>query len=210
MKRIEIPRSVHLLAKFANLRAEEVDDFRKLSQAEDFAPDAWWSGSAFSMRPGASSMQIWQVEQRRLRQAWASHFSPQSWLELIISSSKYSEREEWIKQFSEQTLAMNNEDAAQFEGQQTPKIPPVRVYSYYQAIVFVSHTPWCAKICRWKDCHKYFIADQNRKEFCSLECLNCQRNVTKLTSWKKPGGGSDQRKARAKNKGAENANRTSV
>jgi hypothetical protein len=210
MKRIEIPRSVHLLAQFANLKPEEVDDFRKLSAEEDFAPDTWWSGTGFSMRDNRT-IEIWQAEQKRLRDAWAAKPKPfprEAWLELIISSAKYSEREEWLRNYSEKMLQMNNEDAFRFSAQQMPTMPPVRVYSYYQAIVFVSHTPWCAKVCKRKECQKYFIADMNRKEFCSFDCLVYQRNLTKLASWNKPGGGRDQRKARMiKAKGGTRAKR---
>ena len=208
MKRIEIPRSVHLLAQFANLKPEGVDDFQKLSQAEDFAPDTWWSCAAISM-DGSSAGQVWQVEQRRLRHAWAKHFPPELWLELIIASTKYSKQEQLFEQLMQaEPERMSNEEGRAFIEQQMLKMPPARVYSFYQAIVFVSHTPWCAKVCKRKECQKYFIADMNRKEFCSFDCLVYQRNLTKLASWNKPGGGRDQRKARmTKAKGGSRAKR---
>ena len=82
-----------------------------------------------------------------------------------------------MKRYSAKTLQIHDEDGFKFVSKQMSNLPPAHVYSYYEAIVFVAQThPWCAKICKWPECQKYFVADMNRTEHCSLECINHKKN----------------------------------
>jgi hypothetical protein len=171
-----------MLAAFANLEPADVDNFRN-AVAPDFVPDGFWAGMALSIVPGATSSRIWQVEQKRLREAWRSQFSPERCLDLIVSAAKLSESEQRRQQIAERMLKMDNDAALEFAAEQD--VPKPKIYPYQHAVMLLALQPWRARICG--KCAKHFMKDKPRDRYCSKACSKQAVLDSKSNSWSKHG-----------------------
>jgi hypothetical protein len=167
-----------MLAAFANLEPSNADRFRN-EVARDFVPAGFWGGMSIEVRPGATSMKIWQAEQKRLRDVWRSQFSPERCLDLIVSAAKHSEQEQRMTEISEQMLKMSNKDALDFAAKVS--LPQPRIWPYQHAIMLLALQPWRARICG--KCGKFFVKKKPRDRYCSKTCSKQALLDSKKRSW---------------------------
>lgn len=168
-----------MLAAFANLEPSDADVFRN-EAAKDFVPEGFWAGMALQMLPGATSTRIWQIEQKRLRDAWRSHFSPERCLDIIVSAAKLSGSEQRMAEISERMLRMDNEDALNFAAKQS--VPKPKIYPYQHAVMLLALQPWRARICG--KCGEYFVKKKPRDRYCSKACSKRAVLDSKRRSWR--------------------------
>jgi hypothetical protein len=171
-----------MLAAFANLEPADADNFRN-AVAPDFVPDGFWAGSALSMVSGATSRRIWQAEQKRLREAWRSQFSPERCLDIIVSAAKLSESEQRLQQIAERLSKMDNDAALEFVAKQD--LPQPKIWPYQHAVMLLAMQPWRARICG--KCGKYFMKDKPRDRYCSKACSKQAVLDSKTNSWSRHG-----------------------
>jgi hypothetical protein len=171
-----------MLAAFANLEPPDADNFRN-AVAPDFVPAGFWAGMALPMQSGAASSKIWQAEQKRLREAWRSQFSPERCLDIIVSAAKHSESEQRMAQITERLLKMDNDAALEFIAKQ--ELPKPKIYPYQHAVMLLALQPWRARICG--KCGQYFMKDKPRDRYCSKACSKQAVLDSKTNSWSKHG-----------------------
>jgi hypothetical protein len=167
-----------MLAAFANLEASDADKFRN-EVARDFVPEGFWDGMSIQMLPDATATRIWQTEQKRLRDAWRSQFSPERCLDLIVSAAKLSEGEQRLAELSERMLRMNNKEALDFAAKQS--VPKPRIWPYQHAVMLLALQPWRARICA--KCGKFFVKKKPRDRYCSKACSKQAVLDSKNKSW---------------------------
>jgi len=154
-----------MLAAFANLEPAGVDRFRN-GVAPGFVPEGWWTGQMASISIPVTP--IWQLEQKRLREAWRSQFPPVACVDLIVSATKMSELEQWRE------ADESNEQVAEF-------IPKPKIYPYQHAIMLIALQSWRARIC--EICGKHFVKDFPRNRYCSPACTKQARLASKRSYW---------------------------
>lgn len=191
------------LADFSNLE-DDVGSFR--ARYPDFAPEAWWTGGAFSITIGQpvenpTSTPLWKAEQRKLRDAWQKKFPLDACVQLIVSGAKVSELDQAIHRATEAAFKMDNADALEFLHQQA--FPEPRVWRFQRAIMLLYMEPWRAVFCM--ACGKRFAKDTKGRLYCSTECFDPRRSKAKREWWKKHG--KKWRAERGKNKSSKSRTR---
>jgi hypothetical protein len=133
-----------MLARFAELKPEEVEDFRH-TVAPGFVPDAWWDSAG----QRAKDWKIWQEMQTLVRSAWDSGFPTDYALSILLNHFSTATHED------ESFLAFTD---------------IFRSLPYQQATMFMFNQSWRARRCNRPQCRKRFVAKKPNDQFCSEAC----------------------------------------
>ena len=132
------------LARFAELKPEEVEDFRH-SVDTGFVPERWWTSDAQRMK----GSKVWQEMQTLVRSAWDSGFPTDYALSILLNHPSTSTHED------ESFLAFTD---------------IFRSLPYQQATMFMFNQNWRARRCNRNQCRKRFAAKKPNDQFCSEAC----------------------------------------
>lgn len=162
-KMSRLPKSMKVdagvLAQFADLEPPEVDAFRH-SVAPGFMPEGFWTSAATTWSGGLTA--TWQMEQRKLRDAWRAGFPPVAAVELISDAARLSETGQWIEQAVQQGGMLTDEHGVPL------KAPKTVSYPYQQVVMMLAMQPWRAQICAV--CGHRFVKEVQRDRYCSPAC----------------------------------------
>jgi hypothetical protein len=172
-----------LLAKFANLKPEDAEGFRR--RYPNFAPDAWpggWWNSQVVTESGSDSVleYKWQEMQRHLHKLWVQRFSPDLCIELMTVGTEWARMS--AKHNAQQQAGEEHELRAGSGFDASPK-----VWDYQRAIMFLYVQPWRASRCEREECRRYFVKEIPARRFCSDTCFHLCRDSGKLKWWHKAG-----------------------
>jgi hypothetical protein len=135
-----------ILARFAELTSEEVEDFRH-SVAPGFVPEPWWEFDGQKIR----DWKMWQEMQALVRDTWDAGFSGEYTISLLMNH------------------AYVRDQAEPDEGYVFP-YEIYRAMPYQNAAMFLFNQSWRARRCNRPDCRKRFVAKEANDQFCSVEC----------------------------------------
>ena len=165
--------AARLLAEFANLEAESVEEFRSASKNHrEFLPNIWWTMSASNQSLGTHK--TWVAERDRLRAAWDAEFPADKTLELATSLVFLSAH------------ALSSDSTEEMEN--TPR----KVWPYQRAVLYLHVNAWRAKKCEW--CGRRFIGEHPKARFCAYgvvvdgneaTCFWAHRKKYKTEKWSK-------------------------
>jgi hypothetical protein len=172
------------LAHFANIKPEELNDFRKA--APDFFPETFWPDGRAALVAGMSDSTASvfknnglagfdrQVYQTLLCRAWAEGFPLPLTIELVQSSG--------MSASTESGLAL-------------AELGIGKAYPYQRAVMFLHTEPWRAKIC--EQCKNYYVANHSKRRYCSvfrtlpdgrrMNCSHIKINQSKSENWHRKG-----------------------
>lgn len=137
-----------MLARFANLKPEEVEEFRH-SVAPNFVPDIWWTEDARRIDDSQiEGVKIWRAMQDLIHEAWTSGFEVNLTLSVLLNYT---------------ILAV--EAASLIPGAPTSTFLAM---PYQTAVMFLFNQSWRARTCN--HCHKPFVAHEPADQFCSKAC----------------------------------------
>jgi hypothetical protein len=190
------------LATFANLTPDDAAAFRK--RYPHFAPDAWWDNRVWNAANGV--VFVWTEEQKRVRVAWQTGFSPDDCIALIAAGAKTADWEADIKAHQaagEAGLLVEGAEAEGAEFFHKHEQRQRRIFDYQRAVMFLHIQQWRASRCEREECRKYCVKDAKGRRYCSKTCFDINRIADKLKCWRDRG--SKQRAA--KNKAKKNRTR---
>jgi hypothetical protein len=130
-----------MLARFAELKPEEVEDFRH-SVAPGFVPEPWWDFDGRRIR----DWKIWEEMQDLVQATWDSGFPTDYTLSILLN---------------------NFSTVTQPESSLTPT-DIYRALPYQQATMFMFNQSWRARRCN--HCRKRFVARETNDQYCSETC----------------------------------------
>lgn len=130
-----------MLARFAELKKEEVEDFRH-SVAPGFVPESWWDSDGRRM----AGWKIWQEMQRLLQSTWDAGFPTDYALSIILNHFSTATQPESFLASTDIFQAL----------------------PYQQATMFMFNQSWRARRCN--HCHKRFVAREPNDQYCSEVC----------------------------------------
>ncbi len=132
-----------MLARFAELKREEVEDFRH-TVAPGFVPESWWGADGQRM----AGWKIWQEMQTLVRSAWDSGFPTDYALSILLNHFSTDTQPESF---------LTSTDIFQ-------------ALPYQQATMFMFNQSWRARRCNRPQCRKRFVAKKPNDQFCSADC----------------------------------------
>jgi hypothetical protein len=132
-----------MLARFAELKPEEVEDFRH-AVAPGFVPEPWWNLDGQRMR----DWKRWQEMQALLKSTWDSGFPVSYTLSFLLN---------------------NFSTATEPESFLTPT-DIFRALPYQEATMLLFNESWRARRCNRHQCRKRFVAKKPNDQFCSALC----------------------------------------
>jgi hypothetical protein len=154
------------LAAFSNLKSnDEVEYFRH--NYPDFMPDIWTTVTI-----GAESAQ--RVLQGLLSDGWKSGFALDDCVGLITAVASFSNLEK-VKQHAMQL----------YDGGASTTLPPPETWPFQRAVMFLGMNPWRASIC--SRCGNRYVKDKSTRRFCSDECFQASRRLSKQEWWSEHG-----------------------
>jgi hypothetical protein len=131
-----------MLARFAELKPEEVEDFRH-SVAPGFVPELWWDAKG----QRAPDLKIWQEMQTLVQSTWDSGFPTDYTLSILLNHfSTATHSDESFLAFTE----------------------IFRSLPYQQATMFMFNQSWRARRCN--HCHRRFVAKKPNDQYCGDAC----------------------------------------
>jgi hypothetical protein len=130
------------LAQFAELKPEEVENFRH-RVAPGFVPEQWWDSAGQRAR----DWKIWQEMQTLVRSAWDSGFPTDYALSILLNHFSTATHED------DSFLAFTE---------------IFRSLPYQKATMFMFNQSWRARRCN--QCRKRFVARETNDQFCSADC----------------------------------------
>jgi len=139
-----------MLARFAELKPEEVEDFRH-AVAPGFVPEPWWDLSGQRM----AGWKIWQEMQDLLRNTWDAGFPTDYTLSILLNHFSTATQPESFLASTDIFQAL----------------------PYQQATMFMFNQSWRARRCN--HCHKRFVAREPNDQYCSEDCKNTFRREYK-------------------------------
>jgi hypothetical protein len=149
--------AARVLAHFANLESDSVKSFRKARP--DFVPQAWWDYRPTAFNGTPSLKMQWQMNQKRLRDAWLFEFSMEwiDYVHLLTSVFDPNETEPPLFERHYRPPFVTGLDLAfQSEGESP----------YHLAVTWLAGHGWRAKTCLF--CGKRFIAEHSKTKFCGF------------------------------------------
>lgn len=153
-KQSRLPREMRVdaqtLAQFADLKQEELEEFRHQIDS-GFLPEESWSGSPQG---------IWALLQEKLRAAWRSGFTAEDTIELVSDVARLSTM---LRRLDEVTR-MSDAEATQA----IQSLPRMESYTFQRVIMMLHLEPWRAQIC--PICGKHWVKNVQRDRLCSTEC----------------------------------------
>lgn len=185
------------LATFANLAPDDAAAFRK--RHPHFAPDAWWDWRF--LNAANETVFVWTEEQKKVRAAWQTGFSPDDCIELIAAGAKRADWEDDIKAHQvagEAGLLVEGAEAEGAEFFRKHEYRKRRIFDYQRAVMFLHIQAWRASRCEREECRKYCVKDAKGRRYCSQTCFDINRVADKLKCWRDRG--SKQRAAKNKAK----------
>jgi hypothetical protein len=208
-------RDAEALAEFANLNSADSDAvaFFKVNYG-GFAPLEWWDYKVeeIDLIPGALPLPdsndplnptecpamleevlspVWQITQEEIRRAWENQFKFENIFVLTVLLKEVFIAPDEIVRAS---LHLNIPDG------ELSELSGSKLYAYHKAILYLIQHPWQAKIC--KDCHKYFVANHPKRDYCEYLNLNSETcrekndKIRKLDYYYTTGKGKRQAKKR--------------
>jgi len=153
------------LAKFANLKPEGVEEFKKLN----FLPPEAWPGMpavvlAPHTLPNSEEVFLWQTFQDLVRDLWRG-FSFEQCLQLVVSIDRFSQQTKRLEQLFQQP----NEEIQKLIDEGPPR---AETWPIQKAIWFLSVNPWRARYC--EVCGQPFAIitpnNNRRQRHCSTAC----------------------------------------
>lgn len=130
-----------MLARFAELKPEEVENFRHVV-AQGFVPEQWWDLDGQRM----AGWKIWQEMQRLLRSTWDAGFPTDYTLSILLNHFSTATQPESFLASADIFQAL----------------------PYQQATMFLFNQSWRARSCH--QCRKRFVAKEPNDQFCSGAC----------------------------------------
>lgn len=164
-----------MLARFANLKPEEVEDFRH-SVAPNFVPEPWWSFDGQRIR----DWKMWQEMQSLVQDTWDSGFTAEYVLSLLLNRA----------------LVTPHPDSHVLPYEIYPALP------YQRAAMFLFNQSWRARTCNRPDCRKRFVAKRPNDQFCSDTCRDEFRRQYKAAHIREK---RKQNRTKSHRRGARNA-----
>jgi hypothetical protein len=194
-----------VLAKFANLQPDDVDDFKR--DHPDFFPQKWWD---YQPTQGKPPKKQWELTQPRVRGAWLSEFkmdagklvglltsvfNPDHLISTILghhyhplfatASELYDLPDRSIISFG-QSVTGRELDLRKAEP-----------YPFHKTVQWLAGNGWRAKIC--VVCRRYFVAESSNAKFCTYggagavdgtegSCFWAYRKKYKAENWKRRRG----------------------
>jgi hypothetical protein len=134
-----------MLARFADLKPEEVDEFRH-SVAPNFVPEQWWDFDGRRIE----GWKIWQEMQELVRDTWDAGFPTNYTLSVLLNHFSTATQTE-----PESLLASTD---------------IFRALPYQSAVMFMFNQSWRARSCNRPECRKRFVAQSPNDQFCSDAC----------------------------------------
>jgi hypothetical protein len=155
-----------VLAKFANLAAEEVAGFR--ANYPDFVPQEWWNYTPDQ----------WQSNQRWLREAWGIWGSRRGvglFRVMNLVMSVFDPSDIW-----DAPETGNRSSFVEWQHLINRELP------YHRAVLYLERQPWRAKRCA--NCGRYIVVRVAKTKYCERDdCGNNIREINhraaKLRSW---------------------------
>jgi hypothetical protein len=130
-----------MLARFAELKPEEVEDFRH-AVAPGFVPEPWWDFDGQRIQ----DWKMWQEMQDLVRQTWDSGFPVNYTLSVLLNHASAATEPESL-------LATTD---------------IYRALPYQRATMFMFNQNWRARSCH--HCRKRFVAKKTNNQFCDDAC----------------------------------------
>jgi hypothetical protein len=170
-----------VLAAFANLRDEEVENFRR--NYPDFVPDALWDYTSDAAPPEPQ----WKLSQGWVRAAW-ERWSTGTGLELFRLVAMFTSVSDVSKSF-----------ATEFGTGEKPAYADIvdlaamneKEYPFHRAVAYLNQQPWRAKKCA--ECGRYIVVRMGKTKYCDRN--DCGNNIreqrhraAKLRYWHKNKG----------------------
>ena len=148
MKAIETLEAADFLVEFVNLRPEDAVMLRTKirDRGSDFIPDAWWD-----YRDGRQ----WVLNQKWLREAWDAKFELFLFDQLRLITSVFDPQN-----LVDVMLGIKKRPTFADMGELAEE------YGYHKAVRYLIEQPWRAKMC--EECGSRFIANHNKRRYCSL------------------------------------------
>ena len=170
------------LATFANLTPDDAAAFRK--RHPHFAPDSWWDNRI--LNAANEIVFVWTEQQKKVRTAWQTGFSPDDCITLISAGAKTADREDDIKAH-QAAGEMGLEDAEGAEFFHKHEQRKRRIFDYQRAVMFLHIQAWRVSRCEREECRKHFVKVAKGQRFCSKECFDTKRVADKLKWWRESG-----------------------
>jgi hypothetical protein len=173
----EALKAAKVLAEFANLNADDANEFRKNNP--DFVPQAWWE-----YRPTDSSgvplkKLQWEIVQLNLRDAWLREFQMPLLHSMFLLSAVFDPEEmAWSGEQQRPSFATGLD------------ILDIDSYPYHEAIQWLHGQNWRLKTCFY--CKKHFVAEHPKRQFCTfgttvdgveMSCFWAHRKMKKTEWW---------------------------
>jgi hypothetical protein len=168
-----------VLAEFANLEPDGVEEFRKAHPA--FVPQAWWDYRPtlpYAPYAPAPKMQ-WQINQNLLRDAWMFEFHLElgRYVHLLTSVFDPNEPEPPLSERRIRPAYVAGMDIGYEMEEDLP---------YYRAVKWLSGHGEHAKTCR--ECGRRFIGENSNAKFCppvneASPCFQASRKRDKDKNW---------------------------
>ena len=167
------------LVRFANLKMENVDDFKRAN----FLPhEAWVPRSDITLSPNnpprTGKEAAWRIFQKKVQDLWKGFPFDQS-LELVVDIDRLSQqtkhRDDLLQRSNEEVQKLVN------EGPTKPETWPIQ-----KAVWFLSVNPWRARYCGV--CGRPFAiitANNNRKQSACSEACRDEAARNRKTRWGK-------------------------
>ena len=150
------------LAAFANLTPDDAPAFRK--RYTHFAPDAWWDNQL--LNAANEIVFVWTEQQKKVRAAWQTGFSPDACIELIAAGAKHADWEDDIKAHQVAGGAgLEDAEGAEFFHKHEQR--KRRISIYQRAVMFLHIQAWRASRCERKEGRKYCVKDAKGRRYCS-------------------------------------------
>lgn len=159
-----------VLAAFANLRDEEVENFRR--NYPDFVPGAWWD---------YRSQEQWKFSQGWVRAAWEQWGTGTGlgvFKTVALITSVFDPNELFETEFGtgEQPAFAGIESLTE------------KQYPFHKAVEYLNQQPWRARKC--ENCGRYIVVRVAKTKYCDRD--DCGNNIreqrhraAKLRSWHK-------------------------
>lgn len=179
--------SAGVLAEFATLDPSAVEKFRK--DYPDFVPSKWWD---YQPDNEWEKRRQWEITQECICNAWTDW--GKAWEEDIDAD---------LVELSKLLMLVFDPDIFDILGN-TNRRPTFANFKeidgqsgYHKAVAFMAKQPWRAKVC--EQCHRRFVADHAKRQYCSVECSAAVIKRTGL-EWGRKNNWGRPKKTKAKRK----------
>jgi hypothetical protein len=191
-------QAAKILARFSNLKEEEVDAFRRA--CPDFAPNDIWDRRAFG-HTSFDGMLAWQELRDILRQGWKRGqvlLEESVTLITLVAYCSQLEREweeapDYIKRIPKEYPPEGSENVRKEDllglsayPIEQPELERIsKVWPFQRGIIFLTANPQRARICEEYECRARFVAppNKNNMKYCSRSCFATSHRAQNREWW---------------------------